>query len=181
MAGGIDECVSQLLAALRDWDFSPAFLPGYPVENGVQVQTGWPWQDITQIEIDTNGTSLIGPDGQMVKPLICVYDYTSTPPEVAARMGQNFGPGTAPGSTRRGKRLTPRITVSPVCDQKLGGMDAARALASQVQGCVLYNCNRLSAFQHLAVLMARPLWQQGAQLFTFELIVTGSAVMSVDV
>ena len=177
--GAQDEAIAQLKQALEDWDFTPAFPSGYPSTAGVIVETANPWQILPQIQVNpSTGQSEITSVGQMAEYMISLQDMTGS--EVAIRLGDVYGQGSQSGTVRYGKRMVMPILVGCWADQRLGGMDAARAIGSQVMGCTLYNKNRLTSFTHLRVRNWTAKEWEGAQLYSYNVVVEGEAIVSVD-
>jgi hypothetical protein len=168
--GVFDEPIDALTSALYQWDFSPAFPSDYPTSKGVVVAHGWPYQLIQQLEGTTGG--------QMTEYLITILELTPTDDRI--RLGSVMGAGATPPQTRYGHRVTLPYLVSCWADQRLGGMDAARKIAGQVYGCVLWNENRLGAYRNLKTDRGTTVYEPGSQLYHFDVTVEGSTIASID-
>lgn len=172
--GAADDAVSQLQQAIVDWDFTPAFPSNYPSDYGVIVYTSYPWSLLGQIDPNVVTDSTY----QMQQYLITILDLNS--PEVAARLGDVFGPGSDPGTNVYGKRMTCSILVQCWADQRLGGLDVARKLGAQIYGCAQYNQNRLAGLRHLRVTRGVSAYDDGAQLYHYDVTITGDGIVAVE-
>lgn len=170
-----DEAIEQLCQAIEDWDFSPAFPTDYPNTSGVRVWEGWPWQQVGELEAPVSS----GPQGELTEYIVTVN--TLSAPDVATRLGSTYGAGQQAGTTRLGKRVDAHFLISSWADQRLLGMGAARKLAGQLAGCLLYNQNRLASVRHLRIVGTSEDAQRGSQLYAVHLTVCGDWVYSIDV
>lgn len=167
--GLYDEIETQVLGALEAWDYRSV------ASSGVVLADEWPYERTEDILGE-------GPDRQMTKPMITVVGAHST--DTFRGLGGQMstaGPPPSGGTTRYATRAGVALIVSCWADQKLGGYDTVKKLAGQVQGCLFYNRNRLSAYRHLRVKVGDPSFEERDGLWSWHLTVEGDAVVSIDV
>lgn len=165
-----DEPLTNLINAIGAWDFSAAIPSNYDGPYQVQIEHGTPYQIMQRIQ------TLSG--GQMTTYLISIQESSSL--DTVVRLGDVFGDGDAPGTTRYGRRMSIPYVLSAWADERLGGMDAARLLAGQLVFCALFNKTRLQSPKNLRVKSPRPMVVGGSQLYRYDVTVEGDVVYAVD-
>lgn len=174
--GLFDEPIADIQKnCLELWDYSGAFPvdPTYTGPKGVIFNNGWPWQLLQQIEAM--------PNQQMSQPIISIMGLE--PQEESRSFSDIYktGVGAGPLQWRLGRRATSSFLISCWADQQLGGMQLCRKLGGEVYNAIFYYKNRLSTIRHLKMAHSREAEEDAAQLYRFDLVVTGDVFITIDV
>jgi hypothetical protein len=167
--GAIEEARAELIGALYNWDFSPAYPTGYAGTKAPVLVNASP-EDIIQNFITYT-------KDQQTKAIISVelVDIMDT----HRALGDHLGPG-AGNLQRYGTRVDLTFNVECWADQQSGGSDLVQKLASQVEGCAFYNKVRLTAYRHLITRSGREAYEDRVQLWRCGVLVYGDGVASYD-
>ena len=171
----IDEAHAQLVAALKAWDFSPAFPGGYTGTKAVLLVPTYPYELIDNLLSETNG--------QMTQPVISVVNQHGRSPETHRTFGEILaGDPTVPiGKTRYARRVRIVFQITSWADQIMGGHETAEKLGGQVQGCLFVNKSSLAAYKQLCVIHTQVNYDDHPQIWSMDVWVEGYSLITFDV
>lgn len=168
----ITEAREELAALLQQWSYAACFPQGYTGSTSVAVTT--------DIASDVDANIVPQANGMPEYPFISIVGMLS--PETHKTLG-DVDPsqvGVAQGKTRYSRAVNAHFIVACWADLQVGGGDMADALAGQVWSAVLQNRNSLTAFRRLKAEPGRLAFNDSAQLWTRQLVVSGIAIASFD-
>lgn len=160
----------QIMTALANWDFTPAWPPTFGGDKSVAITPGYPSDTLDNI-LKTQFSQ------QYKRAVISVRLQDSF--DSFRTLGGVLGPG-AQTMTRYATRVELVYTVSAWADQQMGGPDTVRGLGSQIQGCMFYNRSRLTAIRQLETRLSGETYQDRPQMWRFDITVRGYTLVSYD-
>jgi hypothetical protein len=180
VAGPFDDILIDVKQnALEKWDYSSLFPPSnldgtpYTFPRGPIYLSGWPFQVEKQLMAVKNS--------QLTQPVISMYLLPFADEDRTFGDVYTTGTGSGPLQLRLGRRANPTIQVSCWADQQLGGMDMARKLAGHVFSAMFYYRNRLTTMRGLRMTHSQEAFTDTAQLYRYEMSITGRSLVVIDV
>lgn len=166
----VDEIRLQVMNGLLAYDFSSAFPSGYLGAKAVTILHGNPFDLIDAMLAET--------DGQMTRPVLSVTETDVL--DVHRSLGEVTNVGVPAGMVRRATRIDATFLIGCHADQRLGGADMVESLAGLVIGWAFLNTNSLAAYRQLRTSTSRGAFRDRPQLWHYDVILTGSALLSYD-
>lgn len=180
VGGAASESVEALALMFAAWDWKPAFDYAYSL-----AVPATPFPGITSIEIIAGANTWeqveqlqSTPNTLMQEPIMGIEVMPFDVPH--SFIGDVAGPGSSgPTSTRFGRRVTLHFLVAVWADEQLGGGDLVRAIGGQIEGCVLYNSNRLSAIRNLKTIGSQE-GKERSEIYRYQTMIECNSLVSVD-
>ena len=166
----VDEIRAQVMNSLLAYDFSSAFRSGYGGAKAVTLVRGWPYDLIDAMLAET--------DGQMTRPIVSVADVDVA--DTYRSLGNVSDVGAPVGKTRRATRVEASFLVGCWADQLLGGADTVELLGGLVIGWAFLNQASLTAYRQLRASASHGSFQDRAQLWRYDVTLTGHALLTYD-